>query len=137
MKYNLTNNIIDCRSITADKINEVDKVIENKDYFMTQMKDKGYEEIYVNVLSKSIGEYEVNVSLTVTDVIEVDNIIVYVNNEPVDAPDDILEEVNNDIDNSLIEQPTLTQDVVEETIIEKPDVELNNQMENPFDERSL
>ena len=100
-KLYLKSNIQDCRSITANLINEVDKEISNKEYFLTQMNELGYEEKYIDVLVKYFNQYEVNINLQTTDVNVIDNIIVYEDNLPIDPPEEILMEVNNDIDNVL------------------------------------
>ena len=100
-KLYLKSNIQDCRSITANLINEVDKEISNKEYFLTQMNELGYEEKYIDVLVKYFNQYEVDINLQTTDVNVIDNIIVYEDNLPIDPPEEILMEVNNDINNVL------------------------------------
>lgn len=126
------NNIQDCRTIQAEKIHEVDKELQNKEYFIQQMKNKGYEELYVDVLSKYIDEYEVTINLTTTNINMIDNVIVYVDNEIVDIPDYILTQINEDIDDSINENLNFN----EPTLIETPDVSITTN-ENPFDERSF
>ena len=74
-KLYLKSNIKDDRSITADLINEVDKEISNKKYFLTQMNELGYEEKYMDVLVKYFNQYEVNINLQTTDVDVIDNIV--------------------------------------------------------------
>ena len=87
----------------AEAEDDIDIEIFNKDLFINNMKEKGYEEKFKDVLVKDIEleeADEIDIILSVSDTFRVSNIILYKNNENVDLGENLLNEIVSDINDA-------------------------------------
>lgn len=86
------------KEIISNSIEKLDISLENVDNFNQNMKELGYQEISKSFLIKKINDIEINITRRNN---KIKSITAYKNNEIVDLPQEIFDQVKNDINSCL------------------------------------